>query len=304
MKCRPLAALLGVSLVLTTRVASAVTVDGHLEPDYGPALSTQTTQTNNGDSPFAQVMTASGSELDQAYGFIVGGVLHLFLSGNLMYVPGAELMGHWLPTDLFIDSGPGGQNRLSSDNPTIEPSYDLKQMAGLAFDAAFEADYWLSCGSTYFFTPLRAYFATLPTGGGGTGDYLGHAPTGGPGTLSGGTNPDGIEAALDNRNRGGVSGGCGAASGAGVTTGVEWAIPLAAIGNPTGCIKVCAIVCSQDHATIANQVLGPVPPGTCNLGATSAVNFASIAGDQFFMVCPPATPARVTSWGVLKTIYR
>jgi hypothetical protein len=304
MKTRALAAFLAASLVLPARSASAVTVDGRLEPDYGAALSIQTTQTGNGDSPFAQVMTAGGSELDQAYGFIAGGVLHVFLSGNLMYVPGAELMGHWLPTDLFIDSGPGGQNRLRSDNPAIEPSYDLNPMAGLTFDAAFEADYWLSCGSTYFFTPLRAYFATLPTGGGGTGYYLGYAPTGGPGTLSGGTNPDGIEAALDNSNRGGVTAGCAAASGAGVTTGIEWAIPLSAIGNPTGCVKVCAIVCSQDHSTIANQVLGPAPPGTCNLGAASAVNFANIAGDQFFTVCPPPTPARATSWGLLKTIYR
>lgn len=303
-KTRAPAALLAASLILSARAASAVTVDGRLEPDYGPALSTQTTQTNNGDSPFAQVTTAAGSELDQAYGFISGGVLYLFLSGNLMYEPGAELLGHWLPTDIFIDSTPGGQNRLRSDNPTIEFSYDLNQMAGLTFDAGFEADYWLSCGTTYFFPLLRAYYATLPAGGGAAGYYLGYAPAGGQGTLSGGTNPDGIEATVDDSNRGGVTAGCAAAAGAGVTTGIEWAIPLSAIGNPAGCIKVSAFVSGQVHSTIANQVLGPVPPGTCNLGASSTVNFASIAGDQFFTVCPPATPARTTSWGVLKSIYR
>jgi hypothetical protein len=304
MRIRALSVLLGASLVLAARAASAVAVDGRLEPDYGPALSTQTTQTNNGDQPYGQVATSFGSELDQAYGFISGGVLHLFLSGNLMYDPGTEFVGRWHPLDLFIDSAPGGQNQLLANNPAIETMYDANQMAGLTFDTGFGADYWLSCGTIYYHPLLRAYYATLPTGGGGTGVYLGYGPAGGPGTLSFGTNPDGILVTIDDRNNGGVSGGCGAASGAGVTTGVEWAIPLAAIGNPTGCVRVCAIVNSQDHSTIANQVLGPVPPGTCSLGAASAVNFASIAGDQFFTICPPATPARATSWGRLKTIYR
>ncbi len=296
--------LLASAAVLVAPEARAITIDGKLDADYGPALSTQTTQTDYGDSPFAQVTTAAGSELDAAYGFISGGVLHLFLSGNLHYEPGAELMGIWAPTDLFIDATPGGQNQLRSDNPTIDFYYDLNQTAGLTFDAGFEADYWLSCGTVIAFPLLRAYYATLPTGGGGTGYYLGYAPAGSDGTLSGGTNPDGIRVTIDDSNRVGVTAGCGAASGAGVTTGIEWAIPLTAIGNPTGCVKVCAFVSNQIHASLSNQVLGPLPPGTCSLGPASAVNFANIAGNQFFTVCPAETPARPATWGRVKSIYR
>jgi len=51
-------------------------------------------------------------------------------------------------------------------------------------------------------------------------------------------------------------------------------------------------------------VLGPLPPGTCDLGPASGVNFAAIAGDQYVTICPAATPARASSWGSLKTIYR
>ena len=58
------------------------------------------------------------------------------------------------------------------------------------------------------------------------------------------------------------------------------------------------------NSQLFNQVLGPLPPGTCNLGAASGVNFANIAGNQFFEVCPAATPVMHSSWGALKSIYR
>ena len=292
-------------LALSARSASAVTVDGSLDAEYGSPLSTQTTQTGAGDNFGAgTVWGAFGSELDQAYGFVADGVLHLFFTGDLLYEPGAELAGRWHPLDLFIDSTPGGQNQLLSNNPVIVSYYyDANMMAGLTFDAGFEPDHWLSCGTVLFAPLLRAYYGALPTGGGGAGYYLGYSNPGGPGTLSGGTNPFGIEVAINDSNTGGVAAGCGAASGAGVTTGIEWAIPLAAIGNPTGCIKVCAFVNSEDHSSLMNQVLGPLPPGTCNLGAASAVNFANIPGPQYFSICP-TTPALRATWGSLKAIYR
>ncbi len=127
---------------------------------------------------------------------------------------------------------------------------------------------------------------------------------GAPGTLSGGTNPFGIQATIDNSNTGGVPAGCLAGTGGGVGTGVELAIPLAAIGNPGDCLTVSAIAFNPATSTTNNQVLGPVPPGTCSLGAPSAVNLASIPGDQFFSFCPGATPVRRSTWGWVKAVYR
>jgi hypothetical protein len=306
--------LLALGLVsLSALPAAAVTVDGTLDPDYGAALSTQTNGIVTGwpDASLGLVGGSNGSELDQAYGFISDGTLHLFLAGNLICQGNAVdygLITHNLY--LFIDSGPGGQNRLRADNAGVDYGV-LNGMAGLTFDAGFEPDYWLACRGSLanYYDPtslytLYAWKAELLAGGGGGGALLGTASAGGPGTLSGGANPDGILVTIDNRNTAGVTAGCGASSGAGVTTGVEWAIPLAAIGNPSGCVKVCAVVASGAAYTFFNQVLGPLPVGSCGLGAPSSVDFNAYAGDQLFTVCGGEVPARTSSWGRLKTLYR
>src|SRR5206468_11162139 len=144
----------------------------------------------------------------------------------------------------------------------------------LTFDSDFSPDYWLACqveasGAQPFF----AYFADLPSGGGGSGHLLGRTDGGGTGTLSGGVNPFGIESSINQTNRAGVTEGCDGASGADVTTGVEWAIPLAALQNPSGPIRICALI-ARASAEVSNQILGAVPPGTCSLGAPSGIDFA------------------------------
>jgi hypothetical protein len=118
-----------------------------------------------------------------------------------------------------------------------------------------------------------AYYGELPAGGGGAGYFLGGAEAGGPGTLSGGSDPYGIEATVNNSNLAGVTDGCAAGSGDGVATGVEWAIPLAALGNPSGCVEVCALIKLSDsfNAHVANQVLGPLPPEGTTWGRVKAV---------------------------------
>jgi hypothetical protein len=306
MKRTILAALLAAAALLVAATsASAFTVDGALDPGYGAPLTVQTTQTTNKVQPPGQVDFSVGSELDAGYGFIANGTLYLFLAGNASLWWTLEGVTEWQPLDLFIDSKPGGQNQLLATNPTIDPFYDMKSMTGLTFDSGFSADYWLSVGgNSYGFPKLYAYYAELPATGGGAGAFLGNTTCGGPGIPAGGTNPFGIQVTLDNRNTAGVTQGCGPASGAGVTTGIEWAIPLAAIGDPGGCIKVCAFMSRADHAYVFNQALGPLPPGTCDLGPAGGVSFATIPGDQYFTICPAATPARATSWGRVKTIYR
>jgi hypothetical protein len=58
-----------------------------------------------------------------------------------------------------------------------------------------------------------------------------------------------------------------------VATGVEWAIPPAALGNPSGCVEVCALIKLSDafNAHVANQVLGPLPPEGTTWGRVKAV---------------------------------
>jgi len=314
MSVKHLAGALLVLGLLFPRAAqpAAVPIDGTLDPAYGAALSTQTNATVWWpDASLGLVGGSNGYELDQAYGFISDGTLHLFLAGNLLCQgnpvdPGIYTYNLY----LFIDSGAGGQNRMRSDNADLDYG-SLNRMAGLTFDAGFEPDYWLACRGYLadFYVPtstytLYAWQAELPAGGGGGGYLLGTTGAGGPGTLSGGTNPDGIQVTIDNRNTAGVTSGCGASSGAGVTTGVEWAIPLAAIGDPGGCLRVCAVIATSSAYTFLPQVLGPLPPGTCALGAPSGTDFNSFAGDQFFTVCGESTPARISSWGSLKTLYR
>ena len=180
-------------------------------------------------------------------------------------------------------------------------------MAGLTFDHDFEPDYWLNSTIWVAEPHVYAYYAELASAGGGPGWFLGQTAAGGPGALSGGANPEGIRVTVNDSNKLGVTGGCGPASGANVTTGYEWAIPLAAIGNPTGCVKVNAMVDCGDWCNpfaLSNQMLGPLPPGTCGLGEPSTVDFSPLGGDQFFTVCFGAPPARPMSWGALKLIYR
>jgi hypothetical protein len=174
----------------------------------------------------------------------------------------------------------------------------------LTFDTEFVPDYFFEAWVYNLEYVLHVDYAELPTTGGGAAYLLGYADPGGPGTLTGGTNPYGILAACDNSNTAGVTAGCDAASGAGVTRGVELAIPMAAIGNPTGCVKVLAFGYSEDLG-IMNQMLGPLPPGICALGSNyPAIDLRNYAGDQFFTICPGITPARTTTWGSLKATYR
>ena len=300
-----LPASLAAALVAFVSTASAITVSGTLGPQYGSPLSIQATQTNAGFVPQGQIDYGLGQQLDMAYGYVSGGVLYLFFTGNLSFSWNIEGQTMWLPFDVFIDCAPGGQHQLLSNNPNLDVEYDLNNMSGLEFDAGFDADYWLSFGGNSGTWPhLQAYFGALPTAGGGAGAYLGTTLAGPPGVLSGGTNPNGIQVTMDDRNTLSIGAGCGAGVAPAVATGIEWAIPLAAVGNPTGCIRVCAMLSCDAHSCISNQVLGPVPPGQCGFVPASATDFSGIPGDQFFTVCPAATPVRHGSWGTLKMLYR
>ena len=296
-----LAAALLLALALSAGAATPI-VDGKLDAAYGPALVTQTTQTTTKNT--LRVRDGSnGFEFDQGYGRISNGVLYLMLTGNMYLQPNLGDPGTFSsPIYLFFDTGAGGQNTLRSDNGGAGDYRLLLLMAGgLKFDADFVPGFWLGCvgdGGPDFGEPyhLLSFFAPLPANAGASATYLGWANVPGPDTLSagGGSNPFGIAISLDNSNVAGVTQGCGAASGAGATTGFECAIPLAAIGNPTGPVKVCAIY-DRTPFTGSNQVLGPLPPGTCALGALGTADLSAIAGNQYFVVNPSADAVAFTA---------
>jgi len=310
-----LSAIVGFALTLVSAPAvhaASVPIDGRLDAEYGAARSVQVNATDRGDwtpgfdpppPPYLYAF-APGSELDDAYAFVAGGALHLFFGGNFRSYQGEPLIAPDA-IEVFIDCAPGGQNVLRADNPSLGSYVRLDALGGLHFDADFSPDYWFQADvETPFMQPLWVYGSTLPAGAGGAGAFLGRADAAGPGTLSGGSNPDGVLASLDNSNRGGVGAGCGTASGAGVTTGIEFAIPLAALGSPSGPISIGALVAmAGGDARVSNQVLGPVPAGTCALGAANSTNFAGIPGAQYFTLDAPV-PARAASWGRLKARYR
>jgi hypothetical protein len=289
--------LVVVALTAMTRAAGAVTIDGKHDPAYGASLSTQTTQTSLGDGS-----NFMASELDEAYGYLSGDTLYVLLTGSFNRFFSEPLT---LPNQLqlYVDIGSGGQNPLSGSNPNVGGVVKLPDMTGLHFDSDFSPDFWLAAARETF-NQLDAYYAELPDGGGAAGYYLGASAIGGPGVLggAGSFNPFGILASVDISNAAGVTAGCGAASGAGVTTGVEWAIPLAAIGNPAGAFRVCALLATAGVG-ISNQVLGPVPPGTCALGPPGGVDLETIPGAQYFTIDGP-TPVTRPTWGRLKALYR
>jgi len=298
--------LMGITGALSA-AGAAIVVDGTLDSSNGPPAAFQNVQTNMGDNAWMFPDQANGSELDAAYGIVDGTTLYLFFTGNLIYYPqsGPPAVGDFL--SVFIDSKPGGQNVLLANNPVIPPGMDMTQLAGLEFDNGFAPDYYMGCGGRGYPTwpPLRVFWADLPTAGGGAGSYLGYSTPGGPGTLTGGANTINAQAAINNMNVGGVNAGCGASSGYGPSTGIEVAIPLAAIGNPAGCIGVTAFIGNTYQGNqIGNQVLGSLPAGSCNLGAASGVNFAAIPGNQYFTICLGPVAARPAAWGALKLMYR
>jgi hypothetical protein len=276
--------------------ASAATVDGTLDAQYGPPLSVQQTQTQFGNASDGVLTYANGSELDNAYAVLDNGTLYLFFGGNLE--------SNFNKLDVFIDAMPGGQGTLRGDNRDVDFN-GLNRMAGLTFDTGFEPELWFSMTNGGDPHAIYANYAQLLTDGGPGlfGGYLGSSQAG-LGGLSGGDNPYAIEATLNNSNTAGVDGGCEASSGAGVTTGMEIAIPLPVLVDPSPCIKIAVFVNGSGHDYLSNQVLGALLPSQCNLGEPSAVNFNQYAGEQFFTYCTGATPTRNTTWGRVKTLYR
>jgi hypothetical protein len=296
--------------------ASAITVDGTLDPAYGAPIVVQTVETQFGDANPPGAL--NGSELDAAYAHVSGGRLFLMFTGN--QEPNFNKL------DIFIDSQAGGENTLS---PT--PDYDFfdpggcggggcwisTNLNGLTFDAGFDADYhlfsrWGGGGTP---GPYEADFVNRQGGGsatvpGSTGVgsatvglvSTGFIPAGNVGPNASGTAlTQSLDFAINDNNAAGVLGGTAAAdqvAAAAVTTGMEFSIALADIGSPSpgSEILISAVINNGDHNFLSNQILGGLPAPQGNLGGDGAggftgdlsgVDFGNFGGFQEFVVIVP-----------------
>lgn len=296
------------SLVCAADSALAIVVDGTRDAGYGSPLAVQTVQTEFGDAIPPGAL--GGSELDAAYARIEGGRLFLLLTGN--HEPNFNKL------EIFIDSKPGGENLLG-----ITPDYDYdsgggnwisSNLDGLTFDTGFEADYhlfsrWSNSGMDPYevdfvdrqggvnaMVPGSAAASPAPAGLIATGTILAGAL--GPNASVTALSND-LDFAINNNNAAGVMGGTAAAdqvAAAAVTTGMEFSIALADIGNPGigDTIKISAMINNGDHNYLSNQFLGGLPAPQGNLGSgifggnLFGIDMNDFAGDQFFTITVPA----------------
>ncbi|MEO7866698.1 MAG: hypothetical protein ABIU54_03570 [Candidatus Eisenbacteria bacterium] len=295
-----------------TASAEAITLDGQLDVGYDGPIAMQVTATIMGDNARGKIDYSDGSELDALYTKLVDGTLYLFFTGDQVWSQNTDPGFFANHLNLFFDTRAGGQAVVRGDNFDVGqfPGYDaLAHLAGLTLESGFEADYWFGTIPTgqpnWGLGPFHynAWTAELLTAGGGPGSYLGWTGAGASPGLTEGSNPFGVRVSIDNSNGAGVPSGCAPASGAGVITGIEWAIPLAALGNPTECVTLVAFMGSKGNLMIGNQMLPPLPIGSCSWIAPDALNLAAIAGVQAVTICGTGTPTRRSTWGAIKTRY-
>jgi hypothetical protein len=271
--------------------ARAIVINGTLDPAFGPALATQTINTNAGDATGGDD-SAGGSELDAAYGLISGGNLYLFFAGNL---------GQDTDLSVFISAGDPGQSTFSVPQPQ-GPPYGLPDFSGSAFSPGFEA--------TYAFDVSHNSFPGLNNDHGVL--YNTEYVYGGPGSLTGGfvgdvfESPEGIAAdassggyatiGINNSNASTMGPAGTPANPAGadaVSTGFEMEVPLSVVGYAGGNIDALACL-SYDGTSLYNQFLPGIPSGAQTTvgmpGVLPNFNFTNSPG-EFFVISPIPEPA-------------
>jgi autotransporter-associated beta strand protein len=271
--------------------AAAPVVDGLLGADYGSPLATQTNNTGFGNTADSSGNSTGGSELDAAYGTVQNGTLYLFFAGNL------ENNDNHNHLNVFIADGRAGQNVLNVGG-------FLGGMNGSTFSPGLNATYALDINGDGNTTSMSAFVdRNNLTETNGPNSFLGTftANDGNAHTLNG------VTLSLNNTNTAGVSGDTGnpadpnAANA--VTTGFEIAIPLSALDNPRGPIKVLADINGGGNSFLSNQFLPGLPTQTGNVGGGGAYSIAGQSGqfnfgstnNQFFSVAAPAGLPPITN---------
>jgi hypothetical protein len=269
--------------------AHAVVIDGTADGSYGSALFTQSNATGFGDSNLGSLDLANGSELDGVFGLLDSNALDLVATGNVESNFNHEV--------FFIDTGTGGFNTIGADNASSDDFGFLNSLAGTKFDTGFNASYavWVRNGNDGSDTEPNTMFVTVAKLGAAGSDLLKLNAGGTAGTIRTVTDAGGFAAALNNSNTGGVTGSSG--SGAGVTTGFEFNLPVSIFGS-TSSVKVAGFILGGTF--LSNQVIGGLPAGTGNLGNAAPTDFSAIAGNQFVTInaTPAPEPGTVAALGL------
>lgn len=216
------------------------------------------------------------SELNQLFVRAEEDGLRVGITGNLA-TNGTALA-------LFLDTVAGGQNVVNLSNQAAPPG-GLAELTGLRFDAGFAPDhlyYINTAGGAIYVDQVM-----LPTAGASSKVYRGNGSINdGDGILSGGTNPNGLEVAMNNSNALGVTDVSAAAADTAVN-GFDLFIPYSDIGlafTPGTPIGIAAFITSS-AGVVSNQWLPGLGGGVGNPGV--APNLMTIAGDQFATVTIP-----------------
>ena len=284
-------------LLVPTALAQPVIDGSASDPLYGGPLVLQDTQTGFGDASIGRPDWADGSELDAAYAVVYGDTLYLVLAGNF------ETNGNTV--DIFFDTIPfQGQNQLVGElNPDIDFGALWRmgfldfENPGLTFAVGFEADYYLTVRCYGDPTQVWVAYAELYVDelNPGVGYYLGEGQatcdTDGGELIDAWEGAPVVRCTLDNRNVLGVTYGFDVDfDNFGVLTGLELAIPLDAIGSPSGDFEFVAFLNGPNHDFVSNQVLGGIlgePPW--NLGEPRWIDFSFFTPFHFPVPVPIVT---------------
>ena len=278
--------------------ASAVVLDGSIAGDGYSLVTTQTVETQFGDNE---------SELNAAWAQVSGGTLYVTLTGNLQ--------DNFNKLNVFIDSIPGGENVITNDtnNGGNNPTNDgwASKYAGFTFDTGFAADYLMIMRNG---NGNQFDFDFNSVGSASVVEVSGNIFSGSIQGSNASVGASGIGVAFDNSNSAGVIGGTAAAdqtAAQAVQTGIELAIPLAAIGSPAAgsVVKITAMVNGSNHDFLSNQFLPGLTAPQGNLGGdgnggftgtVGQLDFAQFASDQetFNIVIPRVIP-EPTSFALL-----
>jgi hypothetical protein len=261
--------LLPVILCLTgLACAQPTSINGVYDSAFGSALGVQTDATGFG---------ATYSELDAAYGLITDGKLYLFISGNLE--------NNSNNINVFIADGRTGQTTLNAVNPGNLGSNSLSVMNGSRFSPGFSATYAFNVNNNGVTLAVSQYDLLQNT----AVDTLGKLTTSG-GIVANATVDNSVVIGFNNNNTATQAANVG--SGA---KGLELAVPLALLGNPSGSIKVLVDINGSEQVYLSNQFLPGLPSGTGNLGAggtgygSGGVFNLSSTSNQYFTVSSPPT---------------
>ncbi|MCA9239651.1 MAG: hypothetical protein KDA37_05615 [Planctomycetales bacterium] len=294
-----------VAACLVGATASAAVLDGSIAGDGYGLSSVQTVETQFGDN---------FSELNAAWTRVESNTLYLTITGNLE--------NNFNKLNIFFDTGAaGGQNVIGPDvnNGGLNPDNDgwagkySGGGAGFTFDSAFSANYMMILRHNN--TQFDFDFTTVGNASvvESSIDIFGGAGVGANALVG----ASGIGVAYDDSNVAGVAGGTNAAIQAdaiAVTTGIELAIPLAALGNPNPAdIKISAMVNGSNHDYLSNQFLGGLASPQGNLGgdgggtftgSLAGIDLNQFAGNQYFGVVPEPSALACLALAACGLLYR